>query len=239
MLLENILQKNSYHLGLLGKNIAHSKSPEIYKSILGAGTLYTLLDYQSESLIPSLSEIFLKLDGLSITSPYKTHFLAKVNTDMRIKKLKAINCIRKNSDGLFEGTNTDFSACLELLPKYLDLSKYCKVIIFGNGAMSRVILSCLEILKITDYEHLYRSKNGDISLLDLKARGPVFLINSCSREFLFAGQMHCQSTFWNLNYNAQEQSNHLSKVGVNYFDGYELLHLQAMHALCFWNIRQA
>ena len=53
-----------YKLALIGKNIAHSKSPEVYKTLLDNNVEYTLLDFISENEIPKLSELLKTFDGI-------------------------------------------------------------------------------------------------------------------------------------------------------------------------------
>ena len=100
--------------GLLGKNIQKSRSKEMYEKILGTEVDYCLFDFANENDIPQLSDLLSKLQGLSITAPYKKHFLSDVKIKGGLESLEAINCIRKSEDG-FEATNTDYLACEEIL----------------------------------------------------------------------------------------------------------------------------
>ena len=128
-------------LGLLGKDIQRSKSKEMYEKLLSKEVDYTLFDHDSQRDIPSLELFFEKVQGLSITAPYKKHFLKAVKMNQDIKKLNAINCIKKIDDE-FHGTNTDFLACVEILKPYFekDLIFY----ILGDGSMSKVLQILLE-----------------------------------------------------------------------------------------------
>ena len=54
-------------LGLLGKDIAHSKSKNMYEELLGCDVSYTHFDHSTPESIPTLEEIFSKVSGLSIT----------------------------------------------------------------------------------------------------------------------------------------------------------------------------
>ena len=101
-------------LGLLGKNISHSKSQMMYEELLGEKIDYTLYDCNLPSDVPTLGSFFDNIQGLSITTPYKEHFLKKVTIDNKIENLNAVNCIKKNGDK-FYATNTDYSAINELL----------------------------------------------------------------------------------------------------------------------------
>src|SRR5690606_17249797 len=92
------------HLALIDKNIQHSLSKSIYEKILGKEIEYDLLDIEDEERLPKL-ESLRKYDGVSITSPYKRHYLKACNVDKKIKEIGAINCIKKIGDQ-FEATNT-------------------------------------------------------------------------------------------------------------------------------------
>lgn len=66
-------------LGLLGYPITHSLSPKLYQEILGPKlTSYELFSFENRESIPSLDYFANKLDGLNITSPYKTHFINQI-----------------------------------------------------------------------------------------------------------------------------------------------------------------
>ena len=62
-------------LALVGKDIQHSRSGEIYRRLLKTDIQYDLLDYENSALIPPAADLFKVYDGISITSPYKKHFL--------------------------------------------------------------------------------------------------------------------------------------------------------------------
>lgn len=214
-------------LGLLGKNIAHSKSKKMYEEILDTEVDYTLFDFEFPNDIPTLEELFEKVDGLSITSPYKKHFLENVRMDDKVKNLKAINCIKKFEDRFF-ATNTDYLAVKELIQTF----EFESIVLLGNGAMANITSTVLSELNL-NYLHFFRSKSGDISELDLTQYNKCLVVNSCSRSFLFKGQLSKNSTFWDYNYSNQDQKNACTNSG--YVDGLSLLRLQAVHALSFWN----
>ena len=94
---KNILIMNK--LGLLGKGIQHSKSKSMYEGLLNRKVDYHLFDYETDLEIPDLHEFFKTVEGLSITAPYKEHFLNDVDLSPEVKKLHAINCIRKTKNG--------------------------------------------------------------------------------------------------------------------------------------------
>jgi shikimate dehydrogenase len=239
--LEITLQKNNYKLALVGRDISHSKSPEIYKKLIHASLDYRLLDFQDESHIPPLSAIFNNLDGLSITAPYKSHFLNQVKMQPEVKALGAINCIRKsinskNDQDVYEATNTDLSACQEILPKMMSDYQTSRIIILGNGAMTRIIKAALSGKSKVEIKNFCRKQDGDISELNLSEYDQSLVINCCSRNYLYQGVLGKNCVFWNLNYNQPEQEKLIVTKNASYIDGMSLLTLQAIHALRFWNI---
>lgn len=229
-------------LALVGKDIQHSKSGEIYRRLLKTDIQYDLLDYENSSLIPSAAELFKVYDGISITSPYKKHFLDQVQLSAQASSLGAINCLRKESVG-FSGENTDYLAILEVLHKlkvkYLDLS----VVLLGDGVMSKVAQVALEQLGI-EYKILSRKITEDFDRLNLTTSfeqafnrpKQKLVLNTCAREFVFKGFIDMQTIFWDFNYNFIPHSSSLQAKSQCYIDGMEMLELQAVYALSFWSI---
>jgi shikimate dehydrogenase len=225
------------NLALVGKNISHSQSPKIYKKILDKKLeSYKLLDYENTADIPRLGEIFREnnLLGLSITSPYKKHFLDQVQIEnLEIKKLSAINAIKLENDSYW-GTNTDYSAVQEILGRILSEQVISNIVILGSGAMANVTIQVLNSFK-RDFLQYSRKKNGSIEKLDLTTLPELLLINCCAREFCFKGRLSSNTVFWDMNYSLDTHEEHWRGV-VDYRDGLSLLELQAIHALKFWKI---
>lgn len=226
-------------LGLLGCNISHSKSPEIYNKLLNGNVDYQLFDFPDEESIPSLDNFFQRVEGLSITAPYKRVFLKNVSMDTDVEKLDAINCIRKTESG-YEGTNTDFLALEEILTKYLNDFGSLNVILLGDGAMANVLEVLFEKLKI-NFKQFSRKKTPDFKNLKIKASlfestHKTIVINACSRNYLFNGEIDSEIDFYDLNYSSLEQENYFNYRPNKYTDGIELLEGQARHALKFWGI---
>lgn len=226
-------------LGLLGRNISHSKSQEVYQKLLSREIDYNLFDYEKEIEIPSLDFFFEKIEGLSITAPYKRHFLDQVKMGNDIKELGAINCIRKIKDG-FEATNTDYLALEEILRRYLEANENLKVLLLGDGAMAKVLTILFSKMNI---EHKQFSRKLTSNFFDIKLTKNLFdypekviVMNTCSRSYLFNGEIDSDIEFYDLNYSSPEQENFFIYRENEYIDGIELLEGQARHALKFWNI---
>ncbi|WP_412463552.1 hypothetical protein [Halobacteriovorax sp. RT-2-6] len=220
-------------LGLLGKDIQHSKSPQIYDELYSGQVEYSLLDVSSEDKIPCLKDIFKTLQGLSITAPYKKHFLNDVILEESVRKIGAINCIK--FDGTqFYGTNTDFLAVKEII---LNNSYHKKdIVMLGDGAMTDMFKVLFEELNIS-YHQFSRRKDGDLNAVKYEQYvelDNLLIINCCARQFQFNLSLSTKSIFWDMNYSHPFHHSFLSNK-LTYIDGSELLYLQAVAAKKFWN----
>lgn len=220
-------------LGLIGKNISHSKSQQMYEEILNRPVDYTLLDFAKENDIPGLKSLFEKdgFTGISVTAPYKNYVFKNVKADRFASELEAVNCI-KFYKGQLLGINTDFLATINILERYLD--DYEDIVILGSGAMYRTCSLALRHLE-KSYTQYSRKKDGALENFDLTKHQNSLVINSCSREYNFNGKISDDCLFWDLNYNHQYNQSSLSDK-CQYIDGIELLKLQAIYALEFWGI---
>ena len=190
--------------GLLGKNISHSKSPEIYKEILKFPFIYKLIDCKSIDDVPTLSSLANDFDGINITAPYKQVFLELVKIDSVATRVGAINCIGFKEKNAF-ATNTDFEAF-----KYVYLknkfNEIRKIILLGDGAMANMVSIALQDYGY-EYKQFSRKLNGDLNFLDYKLMADyndhkLLVINTCSREFVFNPKLKPNSStiFFDLNY---------------------------------------
>ena len=160
-----------------------------------------------------------------------------MNSD--IQELGAINCIRKVGEK-FEGTNTDYLALLEIIDGYKKINKNLGVILLGDGAMATVLLKIFKAQNIK-FKQFSRKLNNDFSSLSiskglLKECDNIVVMNACSRNYLFNGQIDSDIDFYDLNYSNKPQENFFSTRSNKYIDGIELLEGQARHALKFWGI---
>jgi shikimate dehydrogenase len=222
-------------LALIGKNIQHSKSPEIYNKLLGKIN-YDLLDFNSVNDIPSPEELFLKYDGINITSPYKECFVNMVELIDEAKIFKAINCLRKNSK--IEGCNTDYLAIKNLLLNYKQTIQNLNVLVLGDGVMARVLIFALNELNIK-YKQKSRRLTSNFTQLNLSdeiTQEKWLVINSCSREYIYQNAVPENIIFWDLNYNFSSHQEHF-KNKCEYIDGHNLLMLQAEYAVSFWSAK--
>ncbi len=225
-------------LGLLGANISHSRSKEMYESLIGDKVDYKLIDIPLGEDVPDIKNYFgdMGLMGLSITYPYKKYFLEKVTIENDlIKSLAAINCIEKRGDDFF-ATNTDYLAALHLLThNYLGM--YSHFILLGSGNMAQVFETAFKKLKV-DFVSFNRRKDGDLNKLDYQSiikSKKTLIINTCSRQFEFSPRERIDCGFWDMNYSFEPHQK-LEQNGLVYHEGLDLLLEQAKFALKFWKM---
>tara|TARA_B100000029_G_scaffold85494_1_gene75974 strand:+ start:92 stop:790 length:699 start_codon:yes stop_codon:yes gene_type:complete len=225
-------------LALIGKGIQHSKSQNMYEELLGQKINYDLIDCQNENEIPQLEEMFSKFDGVSITSPYKTFFLNKLKLDHDVKKINAVNCIAKIG-GDFKGFNTDLIALDEIINNYIKNYGKLGFHILGDGVMSKLIVYILNLKKIPFQIHS-RKTCKDLEQISLKEKvgseTKTFIVNCCSRSFIFKGVANKEFIFWDMNYSFLAHQQSLPLIFEEYVDGLSLLKLQAKYALNIWGI---
>lgn len=223
---------------LVGKDISHSRSPEMYRKLISPDVEYDLLDYKTALEIPSASELLSKYDGINITSPYKKHFLDQVELTPNAAEIGAINCLKKKHDKII-GENTDYLAIIDILKDMQKKYGEIEVIILGDGVMSKVTTTALKNLGL-DYKLLSRKLTNDFSQLNLTKKFLIstaqpIVINTCAREFIFDGILPTGTLFWDYNYNFGQHSSRISALGCNYIDGMEMLERQAFYAVAFWS----
>jgi shikimate dehydrogenase len=229
-------------LGLVGKNIQHSKSPEIYRRLINGPLEYDLLDYSSDDDIPSATKLLSLYRGISITSPYKKHFLNEVKLTEQAKILGAINCL-KFENGNIIGENTDYMAIVDILKNWQTQFQQLNVVILGDGVMSKITQIALDNLKI-EYRVLSRKLIDSFDQINLEEyfiknfddSSQSLIINTCAREYVYRGKVSKNSIFWDYNYNFTPHLSALPLQLKQYSDGYEMLELQARYALVFWSI---
>lgn len=225
-------------LGLLGYPIDHSLSPKLYQELLGEKLeSYEMFSCETKDKIPTLSFFANRLDGLNITSPYKTHFLDEAILSDEVRELGAINTLAFH-EGLTYATNTDFLAVKTILKNYQTKYSTISIILLGDGAMAKITKVASQTLGIPLIQYS-RKLTKEFGFLDLRPhsneRSQTIIINSCSRGFHFKGIFSGKEIFWDHNYSfLPHQATIPSQVQL-YQDGQELLRLQAIEAINFWS----
>lgn len=227
-----MLGNKKIHLALIGKNIQHSLSQSTYEKLLGVEIEYDLIDKEREEDLPTLDDLK-KYDGVSITSPYKKHYLSRCLVEEDIKKLGAINCIRFEGKNAF-ATNTDFLALDQIFDGMKDDLNSNEIFIFGDGPMSLLVQNLLTKRNLT-YRIFSRKLKNFSELLEGNQK-PSLLINCLSRKVPIPYRFKENDILFDLNYKNLEILTSIP-MRITYIDGLELLELQANFALSFWNIK--
>lgn len=223
-------RKNSkIKLALIGKEISHSKSQEMYEKILNQAVNYNLIDCKDRNQIPCAEELLKNYDGVSITAPYKKHFLD--STEVNGSNLDSVNVLYKENESI-KSTNTDLFAIRNLLERFKS-EGVRNFIILGSGSMAKLLRGELSGTFVKEFSR----KDKNLSKIDKENFDKTTLvINACSREYVYSGPTGCEYTFWDLNYNLEHHENLFANSSVKYIDGTEMLLLQAKYALSYWNL---
>jgi shikimate 5-dehydrogenase len=220
---------------LIGKSISHSLSPKMYRDIFQCELEYELLDIQDENDLPTLSQLASRYDGVNITSPYKKVYADSVIIDSPdVAKLGAINTISITEEGIF-GTNTDLIAVEQILRHQQMASDSIHLTILGSGVMAKLTALVCDKLQIP-YEVFDRALGltSSTSLTNFYYGPGHIVVNACSRDFIFTGEIHPYSQFWDYNYNFLPHKNTLPLRVKTYTDGQKMLWIQANAAAQFW-----
>jgi len=225
-------------LALIGKGIAHSLSPKLYKEFLGPTIQYDLLDIASESALPSADELRSRgYQGINITTPWKEHYASYAITSAQA--WGAVNCLKISSNEVL-ATNTDASALSVLMPQLQQKTQSQCWVVLGDGVMARMACKILRDLGLS-HSNYSRRKGDDLTQINLPQlhshAGTKIVINACSRSFNFTGKLDGTWVFWDFNYAHEYHSKALPMVCREYVDGLSLLETQARHAVKFWELQ--
>lgn len=246
--------ENKIKLALIGKNISHSQSPQMYRDILKDYDVeYDLLDISSESKLPSIKALLQDYRGISITSPYKKSFLRDIDDIMfNCHHLHAINALTVLGNKIV-AINSDYLALRDIFVSYkksIENFTNKRFVILGNGVMANIVEEVLywfqhaHMKQEIDIVKIHRSVCGDCKNIDIdksvysivqqcRVRSKEnFIINCCSRSFVFSGKVSRNSIFYDLNYNLDHKS-HISNQCM-YIDGIALLKQQAEYSAKFF-----
>lgn len=142
---------NFLKLGILGSNLAHSKSPQIQKAgleFLKLQGTYETFELAPEEFDSKINLLLSKIDGLNVTIPYKSSVMKYLNhRDSLVDRIGATNTL-VIKDGRINGYNTDYWGFTKSLEAY-DLSGK-PVSIIGSGGASKAIIIALEDMGVEE-----------------------------------------------------------------------------------------
>ncbi len=131
--------------GLIGKKLAHSKSPELHSKF--GSYEYGLKELSPEELDGFFGEK--DFSGINVTVPYKID--AYGYCDEVSEAAKACGCtntVIKRDDGTLYGDNTDTVGFVKMLSDIPTGVKGKKVAVFGTGGASRAVVYALEKMEV-------------------------------------------------------------------------------------------
>ena len=155
-------------LALIGNPVNHSLSPIMQNAAikyLGLDLIYFSIpcnEKDFEIVIRSLSKINCK--GINVTIPFKEKVLDYCSKISPLaEQIKAVNTLKPNEEGEWEGTNTDVEGLTYPLEN-LNLTDK-KGIILGSGGAARSAIQGLINLKMTEIIIIARNQISVSSLL--------------------------------------------------------------------------
>ncbi len=145
----NISDKEFNLYGVVGSPIGHSKSPDIFNSIISKynkkGRYIRLAVSDSSRIIPLCKE--LNIRGINITSPYKEVLFNELDSYDKISEsLEAVNTI-SFENGSSIGFNSDSYGVYSSINRY-DL-KSRSILVIGGGGAAKSVLYALKKFNIT------------------------------------------------------------------------------------------
>jgi len=156
-------------LALIGNPVKHSLSPIMHNAAikyLGLDLIYFSIpcnEKDFEIVIKSLSKINCK--GINITIPFKEKVLNYCNEISPLaKQIKAVNTLKPNGKGEWNGINTDVEGLIYPLENLNLLNK--QAIILGSGGAARSAIQGLINLKMSEIIVISRNQTSLKSLLN-------------------------------------------------------------------------
>ncbi len=150
-------------VGLVGHNIAYSRSPEIFRAIFdidGVDGSFDTFDIAPADFETGLPELLASgVEGLSVTIPYKQEVVRYLDdVDAVARTLQAVNSISVEN-GFACGFNTDvYGFSLPLQPHAEYLKKGSALIIGCGGAARAAVYSLYTDFELSSFIILGRTK---------------------------------------------------------------------------------
>ncbi|MCI8293642.1 MAG: shikimate dehydrogenase [Hespellia sp.] len=166
-------------LGVLGKSLPHTLSPEIHQDLLAQQNIsaeYKVYE-MSEEEVTHLTDWMTdcRITGLNVTIPYKEtvyHLMDVV--DSHAEKIGAINTIYQKN-GKFYGYNTDYIGAQSMFAKAGVSLKDQSIVILGSGGAAKALIYGFHIAGASQITVAARNQK---ELLNLKNRFPFITASS-------------------------------------------------------------
>jgi shikimate dehydrogenase len=124
---------------VFGNPVLHSKSPQLFRAMIGAEDEYVRIRPQSADDILRIVKS-LRVAGASVTSPYKESLLPLLDdVTAPAKAVGAVNCIR-NENGRICGHNTDYLGVTGALEEAGMVLEDARILVLGAGGAARAAI---------------------------------------------------------------------------------------------------
>ncbi len=147
----------TYQLGLWGHQIQYSLSPKIHSywyALYQINAKYQLYDVPYAAEQKSFSQLLeTGIYGLNITIPYKEIIFERFCRSTT--RLTAVNTLARQSDGMYQATNTDVLAAFDV---FKNIDSYQKIVILGNGGTARALVEAFYLLRVKQVHVVQRQQ---------------------------------------------------------------------------------
>lgn len=156
------------NLGVLGKKLGHSLSPEIHADLLKQQQIQGIYKkYEmDENEVLNILEVMKaeNILGMNVTIPYKEVVYRLVDVlDPHAKEIGAVNTILKKN-GIFYGYNTDYVGAVSMFKKAdVDLPGK-KIVILGSGGAARALIYGFHLENASKITVAARNKEAALQL---------------------------------------------------------------------------
>lgn len=150
---------------LLGKDIAHSLSPALYRAVFArAGADWT---YETADIATEAEALALITDGdwiaMNVTTPYKHLALeAATKAETAAQAAGGANLLVRSDEGVM-AFNTDGTGCTAFLARQGIIPQQCNVAVCGTGATARAIVYAMSCAGVKRVALFSRSKERAIA----------------------------------------------------------------------------
>lgn len=250
------------YVGLLGKNISYSKSPDIHNQYYyehGIELEYKIFDVNYNNISNFIKNLRrYKVVGFNVTIPYKTEIMKYLDIiESSADHIGAVNTVLVTEEQLV-GYNTDYYGFIESLKAIKFSIKNKNALIIGNGGSAKCIYKALRDLNIKkvyvmsrdtlksstqiygadDYLNLKDYSNGlslepyDIVVNCTPIGGPNYIDD----RLFDITKVKPTTLVYDINYCAKESQllSQAEQLGAQVMNGSLMLKNQALKAMNIW-----
>ncbi|MBO6118035.1 MAG: shikimate dehydrogenase [Bacteroidales bacterium] len=241
--------------GLIGNPVKHSFSQiyfeEKFRLLNLNGFEYKLFELKSVTEIGKLLKNEPCLQGLNVTSPFKTEILQYIDVKSDLTAMTgSCNCIKIKDNQLY-GYNTDVFGFLKALKEQTDVTKIHSALILGSGGAAKAVKNALENIhiqilcvsrnpigkdsKTVSYKDLSDGENLDMFDLIVNATPCGMKHTKAVMQFPYE-KINAKHTVFDLVYNPPQTELLIqaAKRGAKTINGLKMLYYQADKSWEIW-----